>query len=618
MSIDVPARASSTNRFIPNPELEQAGSFRLKKVDVDEIGVDMPAARKAFAKVVKAKKMAKKATVKKAVKKAAAKKISVKKAVKKPAAKKIAKKVAAKKSAKKAAAKKFAKKAAAGSFHWPLPPWRTAARAPAAEALRPAAEHRGRVAEMRPMPASGSVAGSRQRPVENALDSSATEYGSIQESPGSTASLTAAIVDLRRKRPNKAISANADDREVGLFLVRPTAASAAQALSSFRVELRRSSREAQIKRLQEFRNDTHSMLHDVRSWSDGLPKSRSRASSEGLISAGIVMQLSPAEVGRLRQEVSGVQVIQNRTLSLINPTKKSAAQNALPAIAGWHLEAIGQRTARANGTSYDGTNVRVAILDTGVELDHPELGGRVTSGWRIDKANPLVSANALIVDDPHNDTDGHGTHVAGLLLGSSTGVAPGARATSLLMMPRGYATTFDFIRCLDWAAQQPDIALVNFSAGTSPFVDDMVPIIADLVRAGVLPFFAVGNDGENATTSPGNYVDGVSVGAVDPPGLVVSAFSGSARMLYKQASYEVPDLVAPGARMWSSYLGGGFAELDGTSMATPVACGVAACFLERAEGALSPSDLFDLVRRSCVLLGGEPPVRQGRGMVQVP
>lgn len=229
-----------------------------------------------------------------------------------------------------------------------------------------------------------------------------------------------------------------------------------------------------------------------------------------------------------------------------------------------------------------------------------------------------MTADAVVRDKKHTDTDGHGTHVAGLLLGTTVGVAPGAQATSVLMMPKGYATTFDFIRCLDWVASHPEISLVNFSAGASPFTDDMVPILADLLRTGVLPFCAVGNDGENNTCSPGNYIDGVSVGAVDPPGRRVSAFSGSGRMFYNQTSYEVPDLVAPGASMWSSYVGGGFAELDGTSMATPVACGVAACFLEGAGGLLTPADLLDMLRRSCIPLVGEPTSRQGRGLVQVP
>jgi hypothetical protein len=53
-------------------------------------------------------------------------------------------------------------------------------------------------------------------------------------------------------------------------------------------------------------------------------------------------------------------------------------------------------------------------------------------------------------------------------------------------------------------------------------------------------------------------------------------------------------------------------------MAAPIACGVAACFLEQAGGALRPAQLSDLLYRSCTLLAGELPIRQGRGLVQVP
>jgi len=147
----------------------------------------------------------------------------------------------------------------------------------------------------------------------------------------------------------------------------------------------------------------------------------------------------------------------------------------------------------------------------------------------------------------------------------------------------------------------------------------MIPLVADLIRTGVLPFFAIGNDGQNKTCSPGNYIDGISVGAVDPPqGQRVSAFSGSGQITYNHTNYEVPDLVAPGGSIHSSYRDGRYAELDGTSMATPIACGVAACFLEQAGGALTPAQLSDLLYRGCVLLTGEPPIRQGRGLVQVP
>lgn len=438
---------------------------------------------------------------------------------------------------------------------------------------------------------------------------------------GDVASLTASAVDLYARRSASAATSGRDSDQIGLCLVRPKSSAASQALSSFRVELHEDSRRSQLARLAEFRSDTQAQLDDVRRWCDGLGDGRRLAvPSGGLISAGMVMRLSSEEAARLRRDVGHVQVVQNRVLSLVSPTQRSLGSAAAPPPhAGWHLEAIGQRTARANGRAFSGRGVRVAVLDTGIQLDHPELGGRVTEGWRIDKTEAAVTAAAVVRDPAHGDTDGHGTHVAGLICGTDVGVAPDALLTSVLMMPSGFATTFDFIRCLDWVVQHPEVSLVNFSAGEFPYNDDMVPIVADVVRMGVLPFFAVGNDGENKSRSPGNYIDGVSVGSVDPDdGARVSSFSGSGRQVENQTAYDVPDLVAPGARIWSSYRDSGFATLNGTSMATPVACGVAACLLEQAGGQLAPADLFDLLRRGCVALAGEPAGRQGRGRVTVP
>lgn len=418
------------------------------------------------------------------------------------------------------------------------------------------------------------------------------------------------------KVASKAVVAGSS--EMGLFLVRPATASAAKALSSFRVELHRSSREAQRERLREFRQDTTSELGEIRRWAKHVLSDNGAKVAKGLISAGMVMRLSQPEAAELRRDLKNVQVLENKPVPLISPTRRSAPTQHLPATAGWHLEAIGQLAARRDGSACSGRGVRIAVLDTGIELTHPELGGRVTEAWRIKKGAKEVNASAVIPDVQHFDTDGHGTHVAGLICGSTIGVAPEAQLTSVLMMPKGYATTFDFIRCLDWAADHPEISLVNFSAGEDPFNADMTPYVADLIRTGALPFFAVGNDGANKTSSPGNYVDGVSVGATNPPqGLTVSAFSGSAQQTHNQVIYSVPDLVAPGASMWSSYRGGGFAELDGTSMATPVACGIAACVLEKNQGLLSPLELFDLLRKSCLPLAGESVIRQGAGLLRI-
>ena len=409
------------------------------------------------------------------------------------------------------------------------------------------------------------------------------------------------------------------EEAVGLYLIRSSNVSAAQALSRFDVTFQSSSRTRQLSRLKEFRGDTRSASNsEVDRWiSERLPGRQSRKSS-GAISAGVVVPMTHEEARKLGAEVPNLLVMRNRALSLIAPTVSSSPNSQLPPSAAWHLEAIGMSNARRDGKAFSGSGVTVALMDTGVQIDHPEIAGKVAGSWKIRDNPPTTDFQALEVDSSPYDTDGHGTHVAGLICGTSVGVAPDARLISILMMPRRLATLFDFVRCLDWAAEHPEVSLINFSAGITPFSAEMMPYVSDVINTGALPIFSIGNDGPNNTRSPGNYVDGASVGAVDSPGQNVSSFSGSGQMMWNQTVYGVPDFVAPGGQVWSSYPGNKFIAMSGTSMATPVVCGVAACLIEQANGQLGPLDLMDQLRRCCVKLASEADIRQGAGLVHAP
>lgn len=419
--------------------------------------------------------------------------------------------------------------------------------------------------------------------------------------------------------PLKAESSSSDIEAVGLYLIRSSNVSAAQALSRFDVTFQSSSRARQLLRLKEFRGDTRSASNsEVDRWiSESLPGRQSHKSN-GVISAGVVVPMTHDEARRLGVEVPNLLVMRNRALSLIAPTLSSNPNSQLPPSAAWHLEAIGISNARRDGKAFSGSGVTVALMDTGIQLDHSEIAGKATSSWKI-RDNPLTTDfQALEVDNAHYDTDGHGTHVAGLICGTSVGVAPDAKLISILMMPQRLATLFDFVRCLDWAAEHPEVSLVNFSAGITPFSAEMMPYVSDVINTGALPIFSIGNDGPNNTRSPGNYVDGASVGSVDSPGQSVSSFSGSGQMMWNQTVYGVPDLVAPGGQVWSSYPGNRYVAMSGTSMASPIVCGIAACLIEQANGQLGPLDLMDLLRRGCARLVSEADIRQGAGLVQAP
>jgi subtilisin family serine protease len=403
------------------------------------------------------------------------------------------------------------------------------------------------------------------------------------------------------------------------YLIRMRDASVAQGLSAASVELTPDGRKKQIARLKEFRNDVdQAAFSELRHWIADSSEANNAKEINGLTTNGIVANLTHSEVAALQKDVEGVMLLKNEALTLIPPAALSKPMKQLPQNCDWHLDVISQLAARSKGTAFSGKGVKIAVLDTGVQLNHPELGGRIIGAWKMKAGRREASASDLVTDNSHYDTDGHGTHVAGLIAGKTIGVAPNAELISVLMMPQRKATTFDFAACLDWAASNPEILLVNFSAGVTTFTPSLMDQVADVLAMGVVPFFAIGNDGANKTCSPGNFVDGVSVGSVDSPGTAVSSFSGSAQKTWDNTIYEVPDMVAPGREVWSSYINSNYILMSGTSMAAPIACGVAACFIEKAGGLISPLDLIDELKQKCKPLIGVAPVRQGAGLVQVP
>lgn len=333
-------------------------------------------------------------------------------------------------------------------------------------------------------------------------------------------------------------------------------------------------------------------------------------SGQGTLPTTTVVEMSEPDADRLRREVPEVSVLRDQPLPLIRPQRVAAADAKPSKAALWHLQAIGLEAARKAGFKGRGNNVGVAVLDTGIAATHPELAGRVGDTVRFD-----VQAWRAVPQAKSVDTDGHGTHVAGLICGKTVGVAPAAKVMNGIMIPGGEGMLSDFVLALEWAAARPDISIVNMSAGIPGFVDGMASVIEDLFAVGVLPLIATGNEGRNRTRSPGNYDSVVSVGAATKHGTVAS-FSSSGTLVVESHEYTVPDLVAPGAAVTSCVMDGGYEAWDGTSMATPVAAGVAALVLERFPD-ISVTDLMEELIGACKDLGAAES-RQGAGLVQVP
>jgi cysteine-rich repeat protein len=237
---------------------------------------------------------------------------------------------------------------------------------------------------------------------------------------------------------------------------------------------------------------------------------------------------------------------------------------------------------------FDGTGVTVAVIDSGVQADHPDLAGSVVDEQCFcigccPNGSTTQSGPGAAADD-----HGHGTHVTGILAGrgvlAARGVAPGASvvAVKVLDSDNRFCCTSDVVAAMDWVATaHPEVRVVNLSLGTSAlFTGDCDAVgsgaafataVAALEANGAAVFAASLNDGDpNRMTAPACVADAISVGSVSKLDVVANSSNSGPNL----------DLLGPGVGIRSSWLGSGTNFASGTSMATPHAAGAAALLLQ--------------------------------------
>jgi subtilisin family serine protease len=211
-----------------------------------------------------------------------------------------------------------------------------------------------------------------------------------------------------------------------------------------------------------------------------------------------------------------------------------------------------------------GWNVNVAVIDTGIDADHPDLS--VTDGINFLSKSPVKPADPLKWDDDN----GHGTHVAGIIAAVNNdigviGVAPDVNLFAVKVLDRnGWGYASDVIAGIDWAVQN-GMHLANLSLGANSSTQSLKDACDAARDAGLILVAAAGNDGDNVDY-PAAYDSVIAVAAVD---------SGAAVADFSSRGPEV-DVAAPGVSVMSTYKDGGYATLSGTSMATPHVTGALA------------------------------------------
>ena len=281
-----------------------------------------------------------------------------------------------------------------------------------------------------------------------------------------------------------------------------------------------------------------------------------------------VMRIPRRGLRALQRDKRVVYIEQDRMVS-INATQTNAT---------WGLDRVDQRDRPLDGTySYDasGAGVNAYIVDTGILLSHNDFAGRANAGF-----------TAINDGNGTNDCNGHGTHVAGTVGGSTWGVAKDAELWAVRVLGcNGSGSNSGVIAGVDWVAanaQLPAVANMSLGGGSSTALDDAV---RSAISAGVTFVVAAGNDNSDACSgSPNRVSEAITTG---------SSTSSDSRSSFSNWGSCV-DIFAPGSSITSAWVNGNSSTntISGTSMAAPHVAGAAALYLD-ANSSAPPSEVFN-------------------------
>lgn len=290
---------------------------------------------------------------------------------------------------------------------------------------------------------------------------------------------------------------------------------------------------------------------------------------------GFSATMSKAKAAGLAADPRVAYVEQNATVRL-NDTQPNAT---------WGIDRIDQRDLPLSKTytyNTSASNVNAYIIDTGIRTSHSEFGGRAS-----------VGTDTVGGGQNGQDCQGHGTHVAGTVGGSTYGVAKGVNLIAVRVLDcLGSGTTAGVIAGVDWVtanAKKPAVANMSLGGGANTSLDNAVK---KSIASGVSYSIAAGNGNilgwpQNAcNVSPARVPEAITVGATDSSDKRAS-FSNYGTCL---------DLFAPGVGITSSWKGSDTATntISGTSMATPHTAGVAALYLAT-HATATPAQVRDAV-----------------------
>jgi len=330
-------------------------------------------------------------------------------------------------------------------------------------------------------------------------------------------------------------------------------------------------------------------------------------------------QLVKSVDGKIKRDYGNAMIIKSRTLSTRQLIKRFAEHpdsvyaepnflllpNRQPndtyySVYQWNLPLIGMEESWE--ISRGRSDVVVAVVDTGIDLSHPEFQGKLVDGYNViaDNNNP-------------NDDNGHGTHVAGVIAAKTNngdGIA-GMSWNSKLMPVKaigadGSGSAFDIAQGIYWATDH-GADVINLSVGNYTSSAALLEACRYAFARNVVLVAASGNDATNQPSYPAAYKEVMSVAAIDHT---------KRRADFSNFGQYV-DVAAPGVDIPSTYIYSDYAALSGTSMACPHVAALAS-LIRSVKPDMKNTEVMQLIRRTAQDLGA--PGRDdlyGYGMIDV-
>lgn len=251
----------------------------------------------------------------------------------------------------------------------------------------------------------------------------------------------------------------------------------------------------------------------------------------------------------------------------------------------WNLPSISTEEGWEKTRGND--DIIIAVVDTGIDLNHPEFENKLVTGYNV------LYPNELPIDD-----DGHGTHVAGIISANTNndeGIAGITWFNKIMPIKvldqSGAGTLFDVAEGIYWATDH-NAKIINLSLGNYAESEYLHDAVKYAYSKDVILIAAAGNDSISELGYPASYSEVIAVGAVDY-NRKLAEFSNFGQYI---------DVVAPGVNIASTYPKFEYASLSGTSMACPHVTGLAG-LLKSANPNLSNEEIINIIKNSAIDLG---------------